>query len=170
MARLPGFLGGKKEEAPPDFKAQLSALGLDVITDGLFDKSKENIKENAGLMTEDQIKALSLSPKREVLLIQTMAMLKYVMYHAPHAKVRENRHLNEAVTSCVDLLHDDVERILSDAPEEAVVSEVMEDFAQMNIFVANTFDTPRVSVGKSVVVQTIAKTDNRYKGEEEELG
>lgn len=169
MAKLPTWMGGKKEEAPENLETKLGELGVHFHTDTFFKDRLSNIKtELTELLTDDQIDALQLSRTRKDLLKMCMKRLRYAWGNIPFGKSKEDYGYARGMTAARKLLLNAENSIYSDADDSHIQRYCRSIFARIDMLVGFTFDSSNVSINKSVIVHTIQKQDNRYAGGEEE--
>ena len=170
MVKRLTWLGGKEDEPPETLETKLDSLGKHFYTDGFFRDRLANIKtELTELLSKEDIEKMQISETRKLLLKNTMKRLRYAWGNIPFGKSREDDRYARGMTAARKLLLRAQRAIMSDADDSQIQGYCNSIFARIDMLVGFTFDSENVSINKSVVVNTIQKTDTRYGGEEEEV-
>mgnify|MGYP001559266350 CR=1 FL=1 len=170
MARLPTWMGGKKEEPTETLEEKLDKLGVHFNTDRFFGDRLANIEtELTELLSEDTVDGMQISDTRKRLLKMTMKRLRYAWGNIPFGKAREDSRYARGMTAARKLLLRAQRAIMSDAEDKQIENYCVSIFARIDMLVGFTFDSENVSINKSVIVHTIQKQDTRYGGQEEEV-
>ena len=112
---------GKPKEEDKKMAGTLDQYGVHVAVDTDFHERRNDIvTEIEGYLTDEEIEAMKLTPKRELLLKQAMRKFRFVWYHGPSGKGMENGRFYKAMAACRNIILRVEESIDCDASDDDV--------------------------------------------------
>jgi hypothetical protein len=146
---------GRDDRKDRNVAGTLDQYGVHVAVNTDFFERRDMIESHIdGYLSDEEIEAMHLTPKRELLLKQAMRKFKSVWYHGPSGKGAENGRFYRAMAACRNLILRVEESIDCDASDDDVYLNGRDILSTMDDIIMATFGRENTTVMTSFVVQT----------------